>query len=388
MNEPWQNWILGELDRFERTGLRRHLRRCENTGAWVTRGARRLLNLASNDYLGLANHPRVIAAAQEALRRYGAGATASRHVCGHLPIHADLERRLAEFKRTEAAVVYSSGYATNVGLLTSLCSPGDLVVVDRLAHASLLDGVRLSGATWHRFRHNDPDHADRLLRQPARRRCIVTESVFSMDGDLAPLEELLRLAREHGAALIVDEAHATGVYGSGGVGRSCELNADGGLLIPMGTLSKALASQGGFVAGPGWLRDWLVQTSRSLIYSTGLHPAAAGAALGALEILREEPGRGARLRERARQFRRQLRSAGLPVEDSDSPIVPLVVGDNTRACTLAAALEHEGLLVVAIRPPSVPPQTARLRVSLSLNLSDEEVAHAADTIIRVWTRNE
>ena len=378
--DDWMNLELASLDAAH---LRRRLVVRPGAGGWVESGGRRLLNLASNDYLALASHPHVVAEARRALEAYGAGATASRLVCGHLPCHEELERRLAALKQCPAALVFASGFAANTGIVPALCGRDDHVFADRLAHASLLDGIRLSGATLHRFRHNDAGHLDELLRKaPAKgRRLVVTESVFSMDGDLAPLADLADLADARGAMLMVDEAHATGVYGPGGAGRSVELGLQGRVTVSMGTLSKALGSAGGFAAGTEMLRDWLVNRSRSFIYSTGLPPAAAGAALGALDVLGREPEMGTELRRRATDFRKRLKDAGIDTGTGDSPIVPVPIGEPGRALALAARLEAAGILAIAIRPPTVPPGTARLRLSLSLAHAPEDLAAAADAIL-------
>ena len=342
------------------------------------------LNLASNDYLGFAGRPEITAAARDALERWGTGSTASPLVCGYLPCHAELEERLAKFKGYPAALVFTSGYAANVGVFSALLGRGDTVFADRLAHASLLDGIRLSGARLIRFRHNDPDHLHAALTAvPAVGvRMIVTESVFSMDGDLAPLAELADLADAHGAILMADEAHATGLYGPSGAGRVSELGLSSRLPICMGTLSKALGSAGGYIACSRPVRDVLVNRARSYIYSTALPPAATGAALGALDLLREHPDWGRHVRERAEAFRTGLREAGAPAGGENSPIVPVPVGDPARVMKIAEQLRGDGILVGAIRPPTVPAGTARLRCSISLAHDPSELRRAAGVIAR------
>ncbi|MCX7818640.1 MAG: 8-amino-7-oxononanoate synthase [Kiritimatiellae bacterium] len=370
------DWIGAELGRLTERGRRRRL----PDGTEVEG-----LNLSSNDYLGLARHPAVIEAAVAAARTWGVGATASPHLCGRRPVHVELEQRLARLKRTEAALVFSSGYAANVGVISALVGRGDVVFADRLVHASLLDGARLSGAVLRRFQHNDPAHLEQLLRAapPSGRRMIVTESVFSMDGDRAPLPELARLAEEHGALLYVDEAHALGVYGPGGAGALVECGLSGPGVVAMGTLSKALGSQGGFVAGSAQLREWLVQAARSLMYSTGLSPVAAAAALAAVEVLEREPERPAELRRRAARFRERLHGAGLPVAAGDCPIVPVILGEDRWAMEAAGRLRASGVHAVAIRPPTVPEGAARIRFSVTLNLTPAETDAAAEIIGRV-----
>ena len=343
------------------------------------------LNLASNDYLGLASHPDVIAAARRALERVGSGSTASPLICGYTTVHAELERRLADFKGYPAALVFTSGYAANAGILSALLSRHDTVFADRLAHASLLDGIRLSGARLVRFRHNDPGHLrDSLAAAPAGGvRMVVTESVFSMDGDLAPLEELADAADAYGAMLMVDEAHATGLYGPRGAGRVSELGLSGRVPLCMGTLSKALGSAGGYVACSEPVRDLLVNRARSYIYSTALPPAAAGGALGALALLDAHPGWGAETRQRADLFRSALRGEGMEAAGHDSPIVPVPVGDSARAVHIARRLREEGIHVGAIRPPTVPAGTARLRCSVSRTHEPEDLKRAASAIARL-----
>ncbi len=378
-----ETWIAGALAELDSAHLRRRLVVRPGAGGWIEAQGRRLLNLASNDYLGLASHPHVIMEARRALETYGAGATGSRLVCGHLPCHEELEHRLAALKKCPAALIFASGFAANTGIVPALCGRDDHVFADRLAHASLLDGIRLSGATLHRFHHNDAAHLGDLLRKaPAKgRRMIVTESVFSMDGDLAPLSDLADLAEAHGAMLMVDEAHATGVYGPGGAGRSVELGLQGRVTVSMGTLSKALGSAGGFAAGTEMLRDWLLNRARSFIYSTGLPPPAAGAALGALDVLAREPGLGTELRHRAAAFRKRLKDGGIDAGSGDSPIIPVPIGAPDRALAIAARLEDAGILAIAIRPPTVPPGTARLRLSLSLAHAPADLAAAAGAIL-------
>lgn len=378
-----EDWIRPELDERAQHHLLRRLRVFPAAGARIPGpDGRTLLNFSSNDYLGLASHPAVIAAAREALETYGAGATASRLVCGTLPCHAALEERLAAWKGRPAALVFGSGYAANVGLLPAVAGRGDTVFADRLVHASLIDAIRLSGADLQRFRHNDADHLAELLeRHPARgRRWVVTESVFSMDGDLAPLPRLAGLARSHGALLFVDEAHATGVFSPAGAGRAAELGLGPDVHLGMGTLSKALGGAGGYVACSEAMRDWLVNRARSFIYSTAPAPAAVGAALGALDVLQREPQLGAELLRRAGLFRERLQAAGLDTMASASQIVPVLVGEAGRALALSARLESAGILAVAIRPPTVPEGSARLRFSVTLGHTPDELDAAADAI--------
>ncbi len=370
--------LSAEREARERRGLLRALRLAPAAGGAAGECDARTLNFSSNDYLDLARDPRVVAGAASAARAWGAGAGASRLMAGTLPCHEDLERALAEMKGYPSALVFGSGYAANLGALGALLGSGDLVLADRLAHASLLDGARLAGARLVRFRHNDADDLRRrLARHAARRRLVLTESVFSMDGDLAPLEALADACEEYGALLMVDDAHATGVLGPGGAGAVRAEGLEDRVALTVGTLSKALGSHGGFVACTAAMRDALVQGARSFIYSTALPPPSAGAALAALRVLATEPDRPERLRALAAGFRARLRAAGIPVAEAPTPIVPVHVGDNGAAVRLAAALDRQGIRVTAVRPPTVPAGTARLRLSVTLAHTEADLDRAA-----------
>jgi 8-amino-7-oxononanoate synthase len=331
---------------------------------------RSVLNFASNNYLGLAADPRLVQAAHEALREWGVGATASRLLGGTLEIHASLEEALARFKGTEAAAVFPSGYHVNTGLLPALLDPEDVVLADRLCHASLIDGARLSRAALRVFRHNDMADLEKALKRAPGRgaRWVVTESVFSMDGDLAPLSELVSLAQRTGARTYVDEAHATGVVGPEGRGLVQALGLEKDVDVCMGTLSKALGGLGGFVCGSRDLVSWIHNRCRSFIYSTALPPALAAAALAALDICRREDARRDKLARLANRLRREL---GLP--PGESPIVPFVVGSETDALRAAAGLWETGVFAPAIRPPTVPKGTSRLRFSVTADHEDADI---------------
>ena len=370
---------------LEARSLRRRLQVLEEVlpGGRVQLDGRVLLNLSSNDYLGLAQDPRLIAAAQAAAARWGAGAGASRLVTGHLALHAAVEEKLAAFKGTQAAVIFSTGYMANLGVIAALTGPGDAVFGDKLNHASIYDGIKLSGATLHRFPHRDLNRLEELLRQhqDARRRLIITDSVFSVDGDLAPLAELVALKERFGAALMIDEAHATGVLGERGAGLAEALGLTGRIEVHLGTFSKALGSLGGYVAGDRRLIDYLYNRSRSLIYSTALAPPVLGAIGAALEIVAQEPERRRYLQEESEKFRRGLSQAGLDTLGSETQIIPVLVGENARTLEFAARLRQQGLMAVALRPPTVPPGKARVRFSLSAAHSREDLARALKTIV-------
>ncbi len=332
---------------------------------------RELVNFGSNDYLGLAADPRLAAAVAQALQREGWGSGASPLITGHAALHARLEERLAAMEGAEAALLFPSGFAANLGAVAALVGGGDVVFSDRNNHASLLDGCRLSRADVRVYPHGDWHALDGLLSRAAGRgrRLIVTDSLFSMDGDLAPLVELIELAARRGAMLLMDEAHATGVFGHRGRGVAEHLGVDervaAGVGVRVGTLSKALGCAGGFVAGSRTLVEWLLNRARSYIYSTAAPAATAAAALAALDIVAAEPQRGVELLARAASLRDALAAQGWDVGRSQSQIIPLLVGSPARALELSARLRDRGLLVPAIRPPTVPEGQSRLRISLT-----------------------
>ena len=340
---------------------------------------RELVNFGSNDYLGLAADPRLAAAVAQALQREGWGSGASPLITGHAALHARLEERLAAMEGAEAALLFPSGFAANLGAVAALVGGGDVVFSDRNNHASLLDGCRLSRADVRVYPHGDWHALDGLLARAAgrRRRLIVTDSLFSMDGDLAPLVELTELAARRGAMLLMDEAHATGVFGHRGRGVAEHLGVDervaAGVGVRVGTLSKALGCAGGFVAGSRTLVEWLLNRARSYIYSTAAPAATAAAALAALDIVAAEPQRGVELLARAASLRDALAAQGWDVGRSQSQIIPLLVGSPARAVELSARLRNRGLLVPAIRPPTVPEGQSRLRISLTAAHTPEMV---------------
>jgi 8-amino-7-oxononanoate synthase len=342
------------------------------------------LNFSTNDYLNLARDPRVLASAAKALHQYGAGARASRLLAGALPIHEELERRLASYKGYPSALLFGSGYMTNAGVIPALVGPDDHIFADRLCHASLLDAAVLSRARIHRFRHNDAFHLEEMLRHapPKGRRLIVTESVFSMDGDLAPLPAIADLAERHACMLMVDEAHATGVFGPRGRGCIAAHQLQSHVGLSMCTLSKALGGYGGAVACSSPMRQWLINKARAFIYTTAPNPAAVGAALGALEVIEGEPHLGDELLRRATTFRERLNAAGFDTLKSESQIVPLLVGANDKVVALSQRLREEGIVAAAIRPPTVPRGTARIRLSVTLGHNEEDLDRAAGILIR------
>jgi 8-amino-7-oxononanoate synthase len=340
------------------------------------RFGRTFLNFGSNDYLGLAADPRLADAARRAAQAYGWGAGSSPLVAGWTDAHQELVEALAAFEGTEAALLFPTGFAANLGAITALVSKPDVVYSDRLNHACLIDGARLSGATVRVYPHNDAAHLAAILENDHgrfRRSLIVTDGVFSMDGDLAPLADLAALAERFDAMLLVDEAHGTGVFGPDGRGAASACGVAERVHVRVGTLSKALGSVGGFVAGSRRLVEWLVNHARTQIYSTALPPAAAAAAREALAIIRAEPWRRERVHALAEHLRRALTGAGLDVGRSAGPIVSVLVGEPERTMALSEQLLAKGLFVPAIRPPTVPDGTARLRISLSAAHTDADL---------------
>jgi 8-amino-7-oxononanoate synthase len=366
---------LGEL---ERSSLRRALVDTTRvTAIWLLRNGRRLLSFCCNDYLNLTHHPAVKEAAIEALRVYGVGAGASRFVTGNHPLFSELEARLARLKETEAACVFGSGYLANLGIIPALIGSDDLVLIDELAHACLWGGARLAQAAVVPFRHADVGHVELLLaqlRRRHRRALIATDGVFSMDGDIAPLHGLAALAQRHDAWLMSDDAHGLGVVG-GGRGSNFLGGRKADVPLQMGTLSKALGSYGGYVCASAAVVDLIRNRARTVIYSTGLPPAIVAAAIAALDVIEREPGYAALPLAKAKAFARR---AGLP--EPVSPIVPVLLGEAETALKASRLLEDHGFLVVAIRPPTVPAGTARLRLTFTAQHPDDEIERLAEVM--------
>ncbi len=369
------DWIPGELAALEATGLRRALEPIDGAqGPVVSIGGRELVNLCGNDYLGLAADPRIRHAAVEAVKRYGAGAGAARLVVGDLALHHELEGRLARMKGTESALLFSTGYHVNAGVPGALAGPGDAIFSDEWNHASIIDGCRLSRAEVHVYRHGDVDGLAKLLAgSRARRRLVVTDAVFGMDGDAAPLREIVGLCDRHGAMLYLDEAHSTGVLGETGAGLAEALGVTGRIDVLMGTLGKALGSFGAFVAGSRDLTSWLVSRSRTFVFTTALPPASCAAAIAALDVLAEEPERRARLAALSARMKTGLEALGFSMKGVVAPIFPVVLGEERRALEASRRLRERGFHVKAIRPPTVPRGTSRLRVSLTASHTAAQV---------------
>ncbi len=382
--------LAGELAELRTRDLQRELRRFDSPQCPQLReGRRHLLNFSSNDYLGLANHPKVRDACLQGVRCYGAGSGASRLICGSLAPHHLLEDALAEFKGTSAALTFSSGYATALGTISALLGRNDIIIVDKLVHASIVDAARLSGAQLRVFRHNDLNHLETLLKWSRKQRAtaaptsrtrilVVTESVFSMDGDVAPLREIVELKRRHGAWLMVDEAHATGLYGEHRRGLIDEFSLTPDIEIQLGTLGKALGCCGGYICGDRPLIDLLIHRARSFIFSTASPPANAVAARAAIRIVQSRDGQrlADRLWKRVDETRQGLDRTGLAAPAGHSAILPLILGREESALKAAQKLRLQGIYIPAIRYPTVARNQARLRITLS-------AAHTAEDVRRL-----
>jgi 8-amino-7-oxononanoate synthase len=377
--------IEQRLAELERLGLHRRLRLVSGPqGPRVQLDGEPVLLLCSNNYLGLADHPRVREAAAEAAISWGVGAGASRLVSGTMMIHRRLEERLAAWEGSEECLLFGSGYLANIGTIGALAGAGDVVFSDELNHASIVDGCRLSRAEVVVYRHLDTEHLAWSLRHQGgsdgRRRLVVTDSVFSMDGDVAPLEEIVVLAKEHGARVMVDEAHATGALGPGGRGAVAQAGLEGEVDVIVGTLGKALGSYGAYVCAEGEMIRYLINTARSLIFSTAPGPPAVAGALAALELLEEHPDRVEQLSSAARTLRGALAHEGFPVAEDGMHIVPLLVGDADLAMRLCGEALQRGVFAQAIRPPTVPAGTSRLRLAAMATHTAEELETAASVL--------
>ncbi len=368
---------------IEELGLERRLRIVSGTqGPKVVLDGEPVTLLCSNNYLGLADHPQVRERAAQAAMRWGAGAGASRLVSGTMTVHLELERRLAAFEGSEECVLFGSGYLANLGVIGALAGPGDTIFSDELNHASIIDGCKASRARVVVYRHLDADHLGRCLREEgdSGRRLIVTDSVFSMDGDVAPLREIAELADSYGARVVVDEAHATGALGEGGRGALALAGLQGKVDVSIGTLGKALGSYGAYVCARREMVRYLINTARPLIFSTAPSPPSVAGALAALELLEAEPRRVERLHDAARYLRKALAEEGFAIEPGDMHIVPLVVGDSHAAVRLCGAALERGVFAQAIRPPTVAQGTSRLRLAVMASHSTEELQKAAKVL--------
>jgi 8-amino-7-oxononanoate synthase len=371
--------IEEELRAIKAGSLYRTLRRVDNEqGPILLLDGREVINFSSNNYLGLANHIALAEAAKKAIDRYGSSSAASRLISGNMALHEELENRLAEFKGTEAALVFNSGFQANTGILSTLTGDGDAIFSDELNHASIIDGCRLSRAKTIVYSHCDLNRLESALKQAvsARRRLIVTETIFSMDGDEAPLTAIVELAEKYSASVMVDEAHATGIFGPGGAGVVSKLGLGERVLVQMGTLGKALGGFGAYVAGSRSLRELLVNRCRSFIFTTALPPAIVATALAAIDIVAREPERRDALWQNCRRLADGLKQIGFPLASPQSQILPLVVGDAEKCMQLSGRLLENGIFVQGIRPPTVPGGTSRLRITLMATHRPEHIDRA------------
>ncbi|MFH0791459.1 MAG: 8-amino-7-oxononanoate synthase [Candidatus Omnitrophota bacterium] len=376
---------MADREGFLKTRAAEGLLRVLKPVSWRDNGRIRVdekeyIDFSSNDYLGLSNHPKLIEQAKQAVDKFGTAGAASRLMSGDLELHHQLEERIAGFKNREAALFFNSGYQANVGIISALYGKGDCIFLDRLSHASIIDGAILSGARVARFAHNDTGHLELLLkkeRDKFKSAVIITESVFSMDGDKAPLKQLIQLKEKYNCEMFVDEAHATGIFGGNGSGLAEEEDKEGRIDFLMGTFSKALGGFGAYLAASRKNVEYLVNTCRSFIYSTSLPAGVIAGNLAGIEVIREEPFRRERLLEAAEYFRRSLKNRGFQVS-GESQIIPVIIGENLKTQRFAAELRKKGYWVLPVRPPTVPKGEARLRFSLTFGHTREILAKLID----------
>jgi len=378
-------WILQALLAREQQGQRRSLKDLGETKApMIKLGGQELVNFSSNDYLGLSTHRDLLQRANEFAQTYGAGSTASRLVCGNLPCYGPVEAKLAKLKGTERALILNSGFQTNVGLVPALAGPGDVILMDKLIHNSLIQGVKLSGAKFQRFRHNDLEHLASLLEKSvptARRVLVLAETVYSMDGDRPDLKKMIDLCHQHNAFLVLDEAHATGVLGPQGMGLSVGLGAD----LVMGTFGKGMGSFGAYLAGSSDLMDYMINFHPGLIYSTGLPPSVLGSIDAALDLVPQLEGSRQHITQISESLRSQLQQSGFDTLDSSTQIIPVVTGEEQPCLDLARYLQTRGFFTIPIRPPTVEPHKARIRLALNSQHTQTQIDQLAQAFAG-WRR--
>jgi glycine C-acetyltransferase len=384
------SYLSEQMEAWKREGTYQRLRELQTACGPVCRvDGREVINLASNNYLGLADHPKLKEAAIEAIRRYGVGSAAVRTIAGTMSLHLELERRIAEFKKTEACVVFQSGFAANAGTVAAILGPDDHIVSDELNHASIIDGCRLSKAKIHIFPHKDVAAADRILSEldgvPGRK-LLITDGVFSMDGDIAPLPQLVEVAERHGAIMMVDDAHASGVLGRAGRGTVDHFNLHGRVHIQVGTLSKAIAAIGGYVCGSRDLIEFLYHRARPFLFSTSHPPSVAATCLAALDLLEKEPERIERLWQNTEYFKGELRKAGFQTGASETPITPILIGDAALAFRFSNELFEEGVFATGVGYPTVPKGKARIRTIVTAVHTREHLDRALEILVRVAKR--
>lgn len=381
------DYLKDQLGELEAQGLLLHPRTLEGpTGARARFDGRDVINLASNNYLGLANHPRMNAAAAKAASELGAGSGAVRTIAGTMAAHRELERRFADFKHAEESLMFQSGFTANAGAVSAILAKEDVIISDRLNHASIIDGARLSRAEIKVFEHKDAEHADRLLTEtarPGRRQLLITDGVFSMDGDIAPLPALVEVAEKHGAIMMLDDAHASGVLGTGGAGTVDHFGLHGRVDVQVGTLSKAIGVLGGFIAGPHHLIEWLVNRGRPFLFSTSTPPSVTAACIEALDILRDEPDRLERLWSNTELFKAGLHELGFDTGMSETPITPVISGDEEKTQAFARRLFEEGVFTPAIVFPTVAKGRARVRTIVTADHTEADLAEALEVFARV-----
>ncbi len=380
------NRLQEELEQLKQDGRYRPLTVWESgSGTWMELGGRKILQMCSNNYLGLAGHPRLRQAAIEAIAKYGAGSGSVRTISGTLDIHDRLETELAAFKGTEAALVFQSGFATNQGILSSLLGPDDVVISDELNHASIIDGIRLTKAHRKIYAHKNMDELEARLKESRhfRQRLVVTDGVFSMDGDIAPLPDIVELAEKYDALVYVDDAHASGVLGRNGKGSADHFNLHGRVHIQVGTLSKAIGVIGGYMAGPQVLKNYLIQKARSFLFSTSPTPASAAACLAAIEILKKSPERMERLWENTNYFRDNLRKQGFDTGESETPIIPIIIGEPAKTMRFSDHLLAEGIFAQGIVYPTVAMDKGRIRLIVTADHTKDDLDFALDRLKKV-----
>ncbi len=388
MTDGRLGYLKEQLEELERAGTALHPRVLEAEQRARTRfDSRDVINLASNNYLGLAAHPRLKQAASRAAAELGAGSGAVRTIAGTMSLHADLERRFAAFKGAEAALMFQSGFTANAGTVAAILTKEDVIVSDQLNHASIIDGARLSKAEIKVFPHKEVGAADELLSEtkgPGRRQLLITDGVFSMDGDIAPLPDLVQVAEKHEAIMMIDDAHASGVLGKGGKGTVSHFGLDPSRIdVQVGTLSKAIGVMGGFIAGREHLIQWLVNRGRPFLFSTSAPPAVTAACIAALDVMEEEPERIDRVWERTRFFKKGLHDMGFDTGDSETPITPVIAGDEVKAVELSSLLWEEGVFTPAIVYPTVAKGRARVRTIVTADHTEEDLSEALDAFERV-----
>ncbi|MGB9735676.1 MAG: 8-amino-7-oxononanoate synthase [bacterium] len=387
------HFLSEELETIKKNRLFRTMQRIEGMQKPVVKiHGREVILMCSNNYLGLANHPELIKAVISATRTYGVSAGASRLISGNMTPHEQLEHDIARFKKTPSALVFNSGYHANVGIISAIANKDTIILSDELNHASIIDGIRLSKAQVYIYRHRDPNMLEDLLRSIDRRhkkhrKLIVTDSVFSMDGDIAPLKELSMLAQRYNAIMMIDEAHATGVLGKNGRGAAEMFGLSKKIHIQMGTLGKALGSFGAYVAGSRMLIDYLINRSRSFIFTTALPPAVCAAGSKAIEIVQKHPELRQRLHDNITFLRQGLKALGFDVSDDPTPIIPLIIGDADKTMKVSSLLFKKGIFVSGIRPPSVPEGTSRLRLTVTAAHTRDMLEQVIDAMRTVNPKN-